>query len=110
MLQDDSTNIQIHLRIKKAEDIDKQDIYKIHNNNEIHCYLPASTSHSNNIKDVESVMKKFTFSRIFPPMSSQEEIFNLVVKPKVFKFINGDNCTLMSYGASGSGKLLRKMK
>lgn len=58
------------------------------------------------MKDVESVIKKFTFSHIFSHTSTQEEIFNLVVKPKVLQFINGNNSTLMSYGASGSGNLV----
>lgn len=75
-------------------------------NNAIHCSVPmSSSSHSNNLKGVDSIVKKFTFSHIFPPESTQGEIFNVVVKPKVFRFINGENATLMSYGASGSGSL-----
>ncbi|KAI4463527.1 kinesin-related [Holotrichia oblita] len=99
-LEEADKNIQIHLRIKYA---DMDESYKIEAN-EIQCSIPTSSSHLSNLKDIESIVKKFTFSHIFPPESTQEEIFNLVVKPKLLKFINGENSTLMSYGASGSGK------
>ncbi|GJQ77231.1 kinesin-A [Trypoxylus dichotomus] len=99
--QEDDKNIQIHLRIKYADSMDQ--LYKI-DDNDIHCSISASSHSNTNMKDVESIVKKFTFTQIFPPNSTQEELFNAIVKPKVFKFINGENSTLMSYGASGSGK------
>ncbi|KRT78174.1 Kinesin [Oryctes borbonicus] len=99
---EDDKYIQIYLRIKYVDSIDE--IYKI-DSNTIHCSISTSTSHSNkSLKDVASIVKKFTFTQIYQPATTQEEIFNMIVKPKVFKFINGENSTLMSYGASGSGK------
>ncbi|XP_044272341.1 kinesin-like protein KIF20A [Tribolium madens] len=46
----------------------------------------------------------YTFTRIFGPQTTQGDFFNCVVKPKIFDFINGENSTLFTYGASGSGK------
>lgn len=57
-----------------------------------------------NIKEGDRVLKKYKFSKIFGPGATQSELFDEVVKPKLVNFINGSNYSLLTYGASGSGK------
>ncbi|KAJ2950905.1 hypothetical protein O0L34_g5274 [Tuta absoluta] len=50
------------------------------------------------------VSKMYTFSHIFQANSDQKEIFEHVVKDNLKKLPEGHNFTLLTYGASGSGK------
>ncbi|KAB0794383.1 hypothetical protein PPYR_11222 [Photinus pyralis] len=83
--------LRVYLRIKKAENF--KHVYAI-NNNTLHCKVPPANK----------IVKMYKFSKIFGPHATQSEIYNDVVLKKVTKFIQGINCTLLTYGSSGSGK------
>lgn len=44
------------------------------------------------------------FSHVFPPDSSQREVFDVVALPLVENLIDGKNSLLFTYGVTGSGK------
>lgn len=46
----------------------------------------------------------FHFDNIFEKNSTQEDIYNEVVKPLVSKVKDGYNCTIFAYGQTGTGK------
>ncbi|ODV90226.1 hypothetical protein CANCADRAFT_43901 [Tortispora caseinolytica NRRL Y-17796] len=46
----------------------------------------------------------FTFDRVFPPDSAQEDIFNYSIKSTVDDILSGYNGTVLAYGQTGSGK------
>lgn len=58
------------------------------------------------IEKVISSDKKisFKFDKIFPPNSEQKEVYNFVGKPMIKELMDGYNCTLFTYGVTGSGK------
>ncbi|CAL7933272.1 unnamed protein product [Xylocopa violacea] len=45
-----------------------------------------------------------SFSHIFGPNDSQQEVFNVVALPLIENLINGKNSFLFTYGVTGSGK------
>ncbi|XP_064513051.1 kinesin-like protein KIF18A [Pseudopipra pipra] len=47
---------------------------------------------------------KFMFDAIFDEMSSQLEVFEHTTKTLIDGFLNGYNCTVLAYGATGAGK------
>jgi len=47
---------------------------------------------------------RFTFDHVFPPTSTQLEVFNTVAQPLVKEVFNGYNTTIFAYGQTGSGK------
>ena len=47
--------------------------------------------------------KLYSFDRIFPQNSTQEEIYDCV-SDHVVETVNGYNTTIFAYGATGSGK------
>ncbi|NWQ62667.1 KI18A protein, partial [Neopipo cinnamomea] len=47
---------------------------------------------------------KFMFDAIFDDMSSQLEVFEHTTKTLIDGFLNGYNCTVLAYGATGAGK------
>ncbi|XP_017780540.1 PREDICTED: kinesin-like protein subito [Nicrophorus vespilloides] len=52
----------------------------------------------------DSLDKQFMFTHIFPPETKQEEIFDSVVRQRLWNFIQGQSATVLCYGTSGAGK------
>jgi len=48
--------------------------------------------------------KQFTFDKVFGMYSTQEEVFESVVRPIVDEALAGFNCTIFAYGQTGTGK------
>ncbi|CAH2046818.1 unnamed protein product, partial [Iphiclides podalirius] len=51
----------------------------------------------------------YTFSHIFGPEANQKELFERIVKDNLKKLPEGHSFTLLTYGASGSGKTFTLM-
>uniref|UniRef100_A0A3Q2I603 Kinesin-like protein n=1 Tax=Equus caballus TaxID=9796 RepID=A0A3Q2I603_HORSE len=47
---------------------------------------------------------KFVFDAVFDETSTQLEVFEHTTKPILQSFLNGYNCTVLAYGATGAGK------
>lgn len=95
----DDDHLHIYLRIKDGIQ-EFKDLYKVPDPQTIISKIPEGTR---NTKD-DIIMKKYNFTKIFEPKTTQAEIFSELVKPKLLKFINGQNSTLLTYGVSSSGK------
>ncbi|KAK5647659.1 hypothetical protein RI129_002551 [Pyrocoelia pectoralis] len=80
--------LRVYLRIKKAENLEK--LYTI-NNNTLQCKVLD-----------RKIMKMYKFSKIFDSCSTQSEVYKDFIEKKMINFIKGINCTLLTYGASGS--------
>ncbi|KAI9355955.1 P-loop containing nucleoside triphosphate hydrolase protein, partial [Zopfochytrium polystomum] len=48
--------------------------------------------------------RSFTFDEVYPPSSTQEQVYNTSVAPLVARFVEGYNSTTLAYGQTGSGK------
>ena len=48
--------------------------------------------------------KSFNFDKVFGQYSTQEEVFETVVRPIVQECLEGFNCTIFAYGQTGTGK------
>lgn len=48
--------------------------------------------------------QKFTFSKIFPPLTSQKELFDDSLRLTLKDFFDGQNCLLFTYGVTNSGE------
>jgi len=46
--------------------------------------------------------KTFTFDKVFGMYSTQEEVFESIVRPIVDEVLAGFNCTIFAYGQTGS--------
>lgn len=100
--EDQQNHLHVYLRIKNSPD-NYEDLYKI---KDFQTILSKVSDASKLVKTTaeDVIMKKYNFSRIFGPETTQQEIFDYLVKPKILKFINGHNSTLLTYGVSSSGK------
>ena len=52
----------------------------------------------------KKITKTFNFDKVFGMYSSQQEVFDGVVKPIVEEVLAGFNCTIFAYGQTGTGK------
>ncbi|XP_014205799.1 kinesin-like protein Klp61F isoform X2 [Copidosoma floridanum] len=52
----------------------------------------------------DKLTKKFTFDKVFGPVSKQIDVYNAVVNPLLEEVLAGYNCTVFAYGQTGTGK------
>ena len=52
----------------------------------------------------KKVTKSFNFDKVFGMYSTQEEVFEQMVRPIVQEALEGFNCTIFAYGQTGTGK------
>lgn len=107
-LLQDSEHLAVYLRIKNTfKPIDKH--YEF-NNKELTCKLPSGSVALKNMREGDTVLKTFKFSKIYGPDTNQTDLFNSIVKKRMLDFINGRSGTLLTYGASGAGITLTYTK
>ncbi|KAL3284672.1 hypothetical protein HHI36_018825 [Cryptolaemus montrouzieri] len=95
--------LHVYLRVKEGIE-DYEDLYEIIDSRTLISKIPESSHSAKNIKEAAVMKRKYDFSKIFGPETKQSSLFNELVKPKLWKFMNGIDCSLMTYGVSGSGK------
>jgi kinesin family protein 11 len=61
----------------------------------------VTISYGNTIRKAE---KTFSFDKVFGTYSTQEEVFDSIVRPIVEEALDGFNCTVFAYGQTGTGK------
>ena len=91
-----SSNTRVLCRLRPVDNDKKQEKLS---NLEIQDKELILTPHS----DAKNVFK-FRFDYIFPPDTTQEQVYFTAAKPIVDDFINGFNGTFIAYGQTSSGK------
>ena len=90
-------NVNVICRFRPMNDLEKT------SGNEQVCDFTSPTSltfHSAREKNVY----RFNFDRIFPPSSSQQDIYDFGVKGIIDSVLDGYNGTVLAYGQTSSGK------
>ncbi|KAI8641575.1 P-loop containing nucleoside triphosphate hydrolase protein [Parasitella parasitica] len=89
-----SSSVRVAVRIRPLTENEKQ-----------HCHHNAVAFIPNNQQQVVlGGDRPFTFDYVYPPHSSQQEVYSSCVIPLLNKFIEGYNSTILAYGQTGSGK------
>ena len=92
-----AANVNVICRFRPMNDLEKT------SGNEQVCDFTSPTSltfHSSREKNVY----RFIFDRIFPPSSTQQDIYDFGVKGIIDSVLNGYNGTVLAYGQTSSGK------
>lgn len=66
--------------------------------------LEGSANASKTSKSPEAANRRFTFTRIFAPETSQSEFFDQAVKQRIVEYLTGQSHSIMTYGTTSSGK------
>ncbi|XP_045532784.1 kinesin-like protein KIF20B [Pieris brassicae] len=98
---DEPELVQVYLRLKPCTI--PSNLYEVRGDRYLITSLDTTTA-GHGRKTQHNVSKMYTFSHIFPEDISQKEIFDHVVKDNLKKLPEGRSFTLLTYGASGSGK------
>ncbi|KAL0879918.1 hypothetical protein ABMA27_002438 [Loxostege sticticalis] len=93
--------VQVYLRLKPYHA--PNNLYEIRSDRCLITSVDTATA-GHGRRTQHNVSKMYTFSHIFGPEATQKEIFENVVKDNLKKLPEGHNFTLLTYGASGSGK------
>uniref|UniRef100_A0A2A4K751 Kinesin motor domain-containing protein n=1 Tax=Heliothis virescens TaxID=7102 RepID=A0A2A4K751_HELVI len=93
--------VQVYLRLKPCKV--PNTLYEVRSEKCLVTSLDTATA-GHGRRTQHNVSKMYTFSKIFGAECNQREIFESVVKDNLRKLPDGQNFTLLTYGASGSGK------
>ncbi|KAK4521692.1 uncharacterized protein ATC70_004225 [Mucor velutinosus] len=89
-----SSSVRVAVRIRPLTENEKQ-----HCQNNAIAFIP-----DNQQQIIVGGDRPFTFDYVYPPTSSQQDVYNSCVIPLLNKFIKGYNSTILAYGQTGSGK------
>ncbi|XP_023559998.1 kinesin-like protein KIF18A [Octodon degus] len=67
-------------------------------------FFPKKKTSNFDISRRQNKDLKFVFDTVFGETSTQLEVFEHTTKPILRSFLNGYNCTVLAYGATGAGK------
>ena len=96
MQKNEEKNLKVMVRIKPEEKISDFEMIKINEDNkQIHVFDPNYYKYSGSGSDYSS---NFTFDQIFPPYSSQEEVFKCAGECSIDNLMQGYNSTILAYG------------
>ncbi|CAH2085014.1 unnamed protein product [Euphydryas editha] len=98
--------VQVYLRLKPCNTV--SNLYEVRSDRCLITSLDTTTA-GHGRRTQHNVSKMYTFSHIFGPECNQKEIFEHVVKDNLKKLPEGNSFTLLTYGASGSGKTFTLM-
>ncbi|XP_037081552.1 kinesin-like protein KIF20A [Pollicipes pollicipes] len=107
------TALRVFLRVRPQLDGDCGDdtdavtsrVLEIPNN--VHLVMNApkdSATYKNGMNGNGKLAHRYTFTHIFRPETSQQQLFNQTTLNHITEFINGHSCLLFTYGATNSGK------
>ncbi|KPJ16187.1 Kinesin-like protein subito [Papilio machaon] len=103
---DEPELVQVYLRLKPCNA--PSNLYEVKSD---HCLITSldTSTVGHGRRTQYNVSKMYTFSHIFGPEANQMELFERVVKDNLKKLPEGHSFTLLTYGASGSGKTFTLM-
>ncbi|XP_052754870.1 kinesin-like protein KIF20B [Galleria mellonella] len=100
-VSDEPELVQVYLRLKPYHG--QSNLYEVRSDRCLITSVDTATA-GHGRRTEHNISKMYTFSRIFDAETTQKEIFEHVVKDNLKKLPDGHSFTLLTYGASGSGK------
>ncbi|CAG4974629.1 unnamed protein product [Parnassius apollo] len=98
--------VQVYLRLKPCNI--PSNLYEIKSDRCLITSLDTATV-GHGRRTQHNVSKMYSFTHIFGPEANQKELFERVVMDNLKKLPEGNSFTLLTYGASGSGKTFTLM-
>ena len=91
------TNVQVAVRCRPSNAEEK----KLNQPTVITCDSENKTLKVSFGPTGKKISKNYTFDKVFGMYSTQEEVFESVVRPIVDEALAGFNCTIFAYGQTG---------
>ena len=90
-------NVNVICRFRPMNELEK-----ITGNEEVCVFTSPTSLQFNSTREKNKY--RFNFDRIFPPSSTQEDIYSFGVKGIIDSVLDGYNGTVLAYGQTSSGK------
>jgi kinesin family member 11 len=101
----DGVNVQVAVRCRPVDNEEKKaGLPSVVQTDVVNKKVSIQVGKNNNSSYSKTNTKTFTFDKVFGMYSTQEEIFQSLVKPIVDECLMGFNCTIFAYGQTGTGK------
>ena len=92
-----AANVKVIARFRPMNELEKSS-----GNEQVVVFTSPTSLQFNSSR--EKNVYRFNFDRIFPPSSTQEDIYSFGVKEIIDSVLNGYNGTVLAYGQTSSGK------
>ncbi|OXU30307.1 hypothetical protein TSAR_015423 [Trichomalopsis sarcophagae] len=96
--KDKNQHIQVFVRVRPANNAEKT------SKSPVVVDVPSNKDIVVRERPQDKLTKKFTFDKVFGPLSKQIDVYNAVVSPLLEEVLAGYNCTVFAYGQTGTGK------
>ncbi|XP_011504063.1 PREDICTED: bipolar kinesin KRP-130 [Ceratosolen solmsi marchali] len=96
--KDKNQHIQVFVRVRPINNIEKT------NKSPVVVDVASNKEIVVRERPQDKLTKKFTFDKVFGPVSKQIDVYNAVVSPLLDEVLAGYNCTVFAYGQTGTGK------
>ncbi|XP_066587687.1 kinesin-like protein KIF20B [Prorops nasuta] len=103
--------IKVYLRLKpfdlkQKSEVEEEDVYSVLNDTTLLTKFPPcdNIKATKKTKSDDIVKRKYIFTKVFEPTTSQEDLFEESVKAQVIEFLGGQNGSIITYGTTNSGK------
>ena len=90
-------NVNVICRFRPMNELEKTN-----GNEQVAVFTSPTSLQFNSVREKNHY--RFNFDRIFPPTSTQEDIYNFGVKGIINSVLDGYNGTVLAYGQTSSGK------
>lgn len=101
IVSDKETNMKVFIRIRPTDKTSDTNTITVLSDTTIVTNAPESSKRAQYTKMEE---RHYSFTGVFGPDSSQEDIFGQVTEPLLDRFIKGESCVLFAYGMTNAGK------
>lgn len=98
--------VYLRIRPKSLEEIANKDPDCLHcsNDQELIAVPPESSNTYKVNRNEEKATQTFAFSHIYPAGTTQKDLFEETLRPRLKDFCEGQNCLLFTYGVTNSGE------
>ncbi|XP_061218220.1 kinesin-like protein KIF20B [Neopsephotus bourkii] len=101
-------HIEVCLRIRPFTSLERenefQDCVSLEDSRSVILKAPQNSLSRLSEKNAGQMIQKFTFSRVFGPETTQEEVFEGAMRQPVQDFLDGYNRLIFTYGVTNAGK------
>ena len=104
--KNDTVLVFLRVRPKNNLEIGQPQCFHFSNERENELLAVAPRT-SQTFKNKGTTQNRYTFTKIFEPQTTQQDLFEETLLPSLKDFFNGQNCLVFTYGVTNSGKPLK---
>jgi len=98
---DSPTNMKVYLRVRAVQNTSASSTIVVNGPTTIVTTAPESSKRAQYTKTEE---RHYAFTRVFRPSRPQSDVYDVVGRPLLDRFLRGESCVIFAYGMTNAGK------